>query len=167
LCVHYCRFVEWRTIVQPLWYDAVAPSAAAPATAAAAPTAAPATAILAITAAPDTNTTATSNSGNSDDSEAVNPLLAVPENAPSVEWITALWAQLGLQNMYTLTQTSDLAQWPLLPLTTGELASCSLINQLCWLSPGMLKLQSSYTLAYCTMYCLYSHYARPCPCSVV
>jgi hypothetical protein len=133
--------VEWRTNVQPLWYDIISSAAATPAAAPAPAAVAPAAATLAITAAPDTNAAAASDSGSADDSEAVNPLLAVPDNAPSVEWITALWAQLGLQNMYTLAQTSDLAQWPLLPLTTGELASCSIINQLCWLSPGMLNLQ--------------------------
>jgi hypothetical protein len=87
------------------------------------------------TAAATAATAATASAAVDDEST----LLSVVPTAPSVAWITALWAHIGLQNMYALAQ-NELSQWPLLPLTTGELASCSMITQLCWLAPGTSSL---------------------------
>jgi sacsin len=46
---------------------------------------------------------------------------------PSPEWIAQIWRQIPLSDEGAL---SVLREWPLLPLSTGELASCSLLGNI-------------------------------------
>lgn len=47
---------------------------------------------------------------------------------PKAAWLALFWSEVSLLDVASVP---GLAQWPLVPITTGELVSCSLLQQVC------------------------------------
>lgn len=47
-------------------------------------------------------------------------------DVPRAGWLALFWTEVSLLGIHN---TPGLEQWPLLPITTGELVSCSMLQQ--------------------------------------
>lgn len=47
---------------------------------------------------------------------------------PKASWMALFWSEVSLLEAARIT---SLRRWPLLPITTGELVSCSILQQVC------------------------------------
>ena len=45
---------------------------------------------------------------------------------PKAAWLALFWSEVSLLDVATI---EGLRQWPLVPITTGELVSCSMLQQ--------------------------------------
>lgn len=48
---------------------------------------------------------------------------------PKAAWLALFWSEVSLLDVASVP---GLGQWPLVPITTGELVSCSLLQQVWW-----------------------------------
>lgn len=55
---------------------------------------------------------------------------------PKAGWVALFWSEVSLLEAATVPA---LGEWPLLPVTTGELVSCSMLQQVVRACPSMLN----------------------------
>ncbi|CAN0280307.1 unnamed protein product, partial [Scytosiphon promiscuus] len=55
---------------------------------------------------------------------------------PGATWLARFWSEVSLLDVASVP---GLAQWPLIPITTGELVSCSMLQQIVRACPSMLN----------------------------
>lgn len=65
-------------------------------------------------------------------------------DVPRAGWLALFWTEISLLDIHS---TPGLEQWPLLPITTGELVSCSMLQQARKILGGVLSLYRDLSLS--------------------